>query len=97
MLDPDALTIGFARRVPTYKRLTLILRERERLAAPDRPDRPVQLVFAGKAHPHDGEGKRLIEEFGAFAAPATCATACHAPRLRHGARARRSWPASTSG
>jgi starch phosphorylase len=75
VLDPDALTIGFARRVPTYKRLTLILRQRERLVRLlTDPDRPVQLVFAGKAHPHDGEGKRLIEELGAFAA---------SPQVRH--------------
>jgi starch phosphorylase len=68
-LDPQALTIGFARRVPTYKRLTLLLRERERLTRIlTSTDRPVQLLVAGKAHPHDAEGKRLIEEFGAFAA-----------------------------
>jgi glycogen phosphorylase len=68
-LDPQALTLGFARRVPTYKRLTLLLRERERLARIlMSAERPVQLLVAGKAHPHDGDGKRLIEEFGAFAA-----------------------------
>ena len=69
VLDPHALTLGFARRVPTYKRLTLLLRERERLTRIlTRSDRPVQLLVAGKAHPHDAEGKHLIEEFGAFAA-----------------------------
>ena len=68
MLDPQALTLGFARRVPTYKRLTLLLRERERLTRMlTNDERPVQLLVAGKAHPHDGDGKRLIEEFGAFA------------------------------
>ena len=68
-LDPRALTLGFARRVPTYKRLTLLLRERERLERIlTSTERPVQLLVAGKAHPHDGEGKQLIEEFGAFAA-----------------------------
>ena len=68
VLDPQALTLGFARRVPTYKRLTLLLRERERLTRMLTSDeRPVQLLVAGKAHPHDGDGKRLIEEFGAFA------------------------------
>jgi len=68
VLDPQALTLGFARRVPTYKRLTLLLRERERLTRIlTDADRPVQLLVAGKAHPHDGDGKRLIEEFGAFA------------------------------
>ena len=69
VLDPQALTLGFARRVPTYKRLTLLLHERERLTRIlTSAERPVQLLVAGKAHPHDGEGKRLIEEFGAFAA-----------------------------
>jgi starch phosphorylase len=69
VLDPQALTLGFARRVPTYKRLTLLLRQRERFARLlTCSERPVQLLVAGKAHPHDGDGKRLIEEFGAFAA-----------------------------
>ena len=68
-LDPRALTIGFARRVPTYKRLTLLLHQRERLKRIlTSTERPVQLLVAGKAHPHDSEGKQLIEEFGAFAA-----------------------------
>ena len=68
-LDPEALTLGFARRVPTYKRLTLLLHERERLVRVlTSSERPVQLLVAGKAHPHDSEGKRLIEAFGAFAA-----------------------------
>ena len=53
-MDPDVLTIGFARRVPTYKRLTLMLRDPERLKrAADRPGAPIQLVIAGKAHPAD--------------------------------------------
>ncbi|USQ82237.1 alpha-glucan family phosphorylase [Ornithinimicrobium faecis] len=67
VLDPDILTIGFARRVPTYKRLTLMLRDPERLAKIllD-PDRPVQLVIAGKAHPADDTGKRLIQEMVRF-------------------------------
>jgi starch phosphorylase len=69
VLDPQALTLGFARRVPTYKRLTLLLHERERLTRIlTSAERPVQLLVAGKAHPHDSDGKRLIEEFGAFAA-----------------------------
>jgi starch phosphorylase len=60
-LDPQALTIGFARRFATYKRATLIFRDEERLARlfAD-PDRPVQMIFAGKAHPRDDAGKRLI-------------------------------------
>jgi starch phosphorylase len=63
VLDPDALTIGFARRFATYKRGALIFRDADRLAAIlDSKDRPVQLVFAGKAHPHDAEGKKVIAE-----------------------------------
>ncbi len=67
-LDPDVLTIGFARRVPSYKRLTLMLRHPVRLKALllD-PDRPCQLVIAGKSHPHDDEGKRLIQKIVRFA------------------------------
>ncbi|MER7797441.1 alpha-glucan family phosphorylase [Microbacterium sp. NPDC096154] len=67
-LSPDVLTIGFARRVPSYKRLTLMLRDQERLARLllD-PERPVQLVIAGKAHPADDGGKRLIQELVRFA------------------------------
>jgi glycogen phosphorylase len=63
VLDPGALTIGFARRFATYKRATLILRDIERFAdlIGDRL-RPVQFVFAGKAHPRDDEGKKLIQE-----------------------------------
>ena len=67
-LDPDVLTIGFARRVPTYKRLTLMLRDPARLRKLllD-PERPIQLVIAGKAHPADETGKRLIQEMVRFA------------------------------
>ncbi|MHA7986842.1 alpha-glucan family phosphorylase [Rathayibacter sp. CAU 1779] len=69
VLDPDALTIGFARRVATYKRLTLMLHDKERLKRIlNDPDRPVQLVIAGKAHPADDGGKRLIQELVEFAA-----------------------------
>ncbi len=68
ILDPDVLTIGFARRVPSYKRLTLMLRHPERLTALLlHPERPVQLVIAGKAHPADEGGKRLIQEIVRFA------------------------------
>ena len=67
-LDPDILTIGFARRVPSYKRLTLMLRNPDRLRALlTDPERPVQLVIAGKAHPADDGGKRLIQELVRFA------------------------------
>ena len=62
ILDPEALTIGFARRFAPYKRATLIFRDMARLARMlnDR-DKPVQLVFAGKAHPRDERGKELIK------------------------------------
>ncbi|MGH3413331.1 MAG: alpha-glucan family phosphorylase [Marmoricola sp.] len=68
VLDPDVLTIGFARRVPSYKRLTLMLRDPERLKSLllD-PERPVQLVIAGKAHPADDGGKKLIQDIVRFA------------------------------
>ena len=68
ILDPDVLTIGFARRVPTYKRLTLMLRDPQRLRTIllDE-DRPVQLVIAGKSHPADDTGKRLIQQMVHFA------------------------------
>jgi glycogen phosphorylase len=67
-LDPDVLTIGFARRVPSYKRLTLMLRDPERLRRLLlHPERPVQLVIAGKSHPADEGGKRLIQEIVRFA------------------------------
>ncbi len=67
VLDPDVLTIGFARRVPTYKRLTLMLRDPERLTSLLlHPERPIQLVIAGKAHPADDTGKKLIQEIVKF-------------------------------
>ena len=63
ILNPDALTIGFARRFATYKRAPLFFREFARVAELiNNPDRPVQLVFAGKAHPRDDAGKRFIQE-----------------------------------
>jgi starch phosphorylase len=68
ILDPDVLTIGFARRVPSYKRLTLMLRDPARLKALLlHPQRPVQIVIAGKAHPADEGGKKLIQEMVRFA------------------------------
>jgi starch phosphorylase len=68
VFDPDVLTVGFARRVPTYKRLTLMLRDHDRLRALllD-PDRPVQMVVAGKSHPADDGGKALIQQVVRFA------------------------------
>jgi len=63
VLDPDALTIGFARRFATYKRATLFMRDVERLKAIlNNAERPVQFIFAGKAHPHDTGGKELIRQ-----------------------------------
>jgi glycogen phosphorylase len=74
-LDEFVLTIGFARRVPSYKRLTLMLHDPERLTALllD-PQRPVQIVIAGKAHPADDGGKQLIQQMVRFADD---------PRVRH--------------
>ncbi len=63
LLDPYALTIGFARRFATYKRASLVLSDFERLLGLlNRPNMPVQIIFAGKAHPADEPGKRLIQE-----------------------------------
>jgi len=75
VLNPDALTIGFARRFATYKRATLLLRDigrLRRLLADAK--RPVQLLLAGKAHPHDTEGKELIRQIVRFA---------REPQVRH--------------
>ncbi|MEV0225342.1 glycosyltransferase family 1 protein [Streptomyces sp. NPDC050704] len=75
VLDPDVLTIGFARRVPSYKRLTLMLRDRDRLMDMLlHPERPIQIVVAGKAHPADDGGKRLVQELVRFSDD---------PRVRH--------------
>lgn len=75
VLDPDVLTIGFARRVPSYKRLTLMLRDRDRLMdLLTHEERPIQIVVAGKAHPADDGGKRLIQELVRFTDD---------PRVRH--------------
>jgi len=63
LLSPDALTIGFARRFATYKRANLILSDIESLATMvNDPKRPVQFVFAGKAHPHDEGGKKVLQQ-----------------------------------
>jgi glycogen phosphorylase len=63
VLDPDTFTIGFARRFATYKRATLLFRDIERLKRLlTNPERPVQIVIAGKAHPRDLPGKTLIRE-----------------------------------
>jgi glycogen phosphorylase len=74
-LNPDVLTIGFARRFATYKRATLILRDIDRLKRIlNSADRPVQIIFAGKAHPHDEKGKELIRQI---------SHAARHPDLRH--------------
>lgn len=68
ILDPSALTIGFARRVSTYKRLTLMLQDPERLRRILRdPERPVQFVIAGKSHPADRPGKEFLQQMVQFA------------------------------
>jgi starch phosphorylase len=69
ILDVEALTIGFARRFVSYKRGNLLLRDPQRLVKLLRdPDRPVQIIFAGKAHPKDTEGKEIIRQIIRFAA-----------------------------
>jgi starch phosphorylase len=75
VLDENALTIGFARRVPSYKRLTMMLHDPARLIALllD-PERPIQIVIAGKAHPADDGGKLMIQQMVRFADD---------PRVRH--------------
>jgi starch phosphorylase len=63
MMSHDALTIGFARRFATYKRANLVLADLERLAQMvNDPKRPIQFLFAGKAHPHDEPGKRVLQQ-----------------------------------
>jgi starch phosphorylase len=67
LLDPYALTIGFARRFATYKRATLLLRDVKRLVRLiNDPARPVQLIFAGKAHPADDPGKHVVQDLYRF-------------------------------
>ena len=74
VLDPEALTIGFARRFAPYKRATLLFRNLDRLIRiVSQKDRPVQFIFAGKAHPNDGAGKELIKQVAAV---------CNRPELR---------------
>lgn len=68
ILDPNVLTVGFARRVSTYKRLTLMLQDADRLREIlCNEERPVQFIIAGKAHPADGGGKHLLQELVKFA------------------------------
>ncbi len=75
VLNPEVLTIGFSRRFATYKRASLLFRQPERLIQLlNHPERPVQIVFAGKAHPQDLPAKEIIKSVIHFA---------HDPRLRH--------------
>jgi starch phosphorylase len=75
VLDPDCLTIGFARRFAVYKRGTLLFRDPERLAKIlNNPERPVQIIFAGKAHPADVPGKEIIRSLAHF---------CRQAQFRH--------------
>ena len=75
VLDEDVLTIGFARRVPSYKRLTMMLHDPARLTRLLLDsERPIQIIVAGKAHPADDGGKRLIQELVRFA---------DSPQVRH--------------
>ncbi len=68
LLDPNALTIGFARRFTAYKRPNLLLHDSERLTRLfANPDRPIQLIIAGKAHPDDLEGKQLVKDWVKYA------------------------------
>ncbi|HPC94403.1 MAG TPA: alpha-glucan family phosphorylase [Sedimentisphaerales bacterium] len=72
VLDPKALTIGFARRFAAYKRGDLLLRDAKRLARLlNDPERPVQFIFAGKAHPKDTSGKEIIRHIIHFASEET--------------------------
>jgi starch phosphorylase len=64
--DPEALTIGFARRLATYKRLHLLVQEADRALELLSDGRPVQLVLAGKAHPRDDDGKRMVQHLFSF-------------------------------
>ncbi|MCX8092485.1 MAG: alpha-glucan family phosphorylase, partial [Verrucomicrobiae bacterium] len=63
LLNPDALTIGFARRFAVYKRANLIFKQYDNIVKLVKdPARPIQFIFAGKAHPRDDEGKRIIQQ-----------------------------------
>ena len=88
-LDPGVLTIGFARRLATYKRLHLLLQDRDRSYGLLSGDRPIQLLIAGKAHPRDDEGKRLVQHLfvgkddprAARTSPTSTTTTSRAPRV----------------
>ena len=81
LFDPNALTLGFARRFATYKRPNLLLHDRERLLRLlSNPQRPVQLIIAGKAHPADQAGKALIQEWVQFIRQPRRAHPCDFPQ-----------------
>ena len=85
LFDPNALTLGFARRFATYKRPNLLLHDPARLLRLlTNPERPVQLIIAGKAHPAGPAGQALIQEWITFHPPAGDPPPCRLPeRLRH--------------
>ncbi len=87
-LDPDVLTVGFARRFATYKRAGLLFSDIDRLARMlFDEERPIQIVFAGKAHPADRPGQRVIQEiFQRVALAAAPRTRLHPRELRHAGR-----------
>ena len=99
VLSPDALTIGFARRFATYKRANLILADIEKLASMvNDPKRPVQFVFAGKAHPRDEPGKRVLQQIAQLMRdPQVCRQVRLRRRLRHQRGPASSCRASTCG
>ena len=98
-LDPDILTIGFARRFATYKRAGLLFSDVDRLARLLWDEkRPVQIVFAGKAHPADRPGQQVIQEiFERSTLGAAPRSGLHPRGLRHPRSPATSSPASTSG
>ena len=98
VLSPDALTIGFARRFATYKRANLILADIEKLASMvNDPKRPVQFVFAGKAHPHDEPGKRVLQQIAELMRDPNLPTSSSSSKTTTSTSAGISCRASTSG
>ena len=95
VFDPNALTLGFARRFATYKRPNLLLHDPDRLMRIlSNPQRPVQLVIAGKAHPQDGPGQEMIRQWNEFIRRSGAAlVGCVPQRLRHAADRAAWWAA----
>ncbi len=97
-MDLNALTIGFARRFATYKRAGLVLQDVERLAALiHSSDRPIQFIFAGKAHPEDHFGKELIQNIIRLTRRKTSRTASSSLRIMTSTSRASSSKGSTSG